>query len=123
MVYPLYCVAVTHSPTGAAHSEQRVVGTDTDSYEILIIGGRHRDGTPDDPSHDWGQAVTGTVANQIKWWRKERGISAQELSDRCDGLGHSVPRNIIANIENGRRSAVTLQELLVIAMALNVPPI
>jgi hypothetical protein len=49
-------------------------------------------------------------------------MSAQKLADRCSELGLSVPRAVIANLENGHRDSVTVAELLVLAAALEVPP-
>jgi transcriptional regulator with XRE-family HTH domain len=91
----------------------------TDSFETI---------TPRSPSGssaslpDWG-AITGrSIATRIREWRNFRKLSAQQLADRCARLGYEVPRNVITNIENGRRSAVSVPELLILAMALNVPP-
>lgn len=51
-------------------------------------------------------------------------MSAQALADRCAELGMpSLKRQAITNLENGRRSAVTVEELLVLAEALDVPPV
>ncbi|WP_432982138.1 helix-turn-helix domain-containing protein [Dactylosporangium sp. CA-233914] len=103
------------------HPGDWVASSDTDSYALLTRSGRHRDDGAD--AADWGHHVTTTIADQIKFWRTDRGLSAQQLSDRSAELGYRVPRNIIANIESGRRSAVMVHELLILAMALNIPPI
>lgn len=50
-------------------------------------------------------------------------MSAQQLADACDALGHPVPRSVIANLESGRRETITVAELLVLARALEVPPV
>jgi hypothetical protein len=50
-------------------------------------------------------------------------MSAQQLSDATTLLGCCVPRTVITNLENGRRDAIDVTELLVIAAALNVPPV
>lgn len=49
-------------------------------------------------------------------------MTAQDLADACEELGHPVPRNIIANWESGRRLTLTVPELLVLAKALDTPP-
>ena len=63
------------------------------------------------------------VARELRTWRDRRNISAQQLAERCSELGYAIPRNVIANIESGRRNAITVPELIILAMALNVPPI
>lgn len=50
-------------------------------------------------------------------------MSAQELSNACEGMGYPIPRSTIANIESGRKETVSLQEVLVIAEVLDTPPI
>jgi transcriptional regulator with XRE-family HTH domain len=98
-----YCVTVTQSQSWAAFPP-------TDMYEIVTEG-------------DWGQRVTQTIAREIRRWRERRGLSAQELSERCDRLGNPIPRNVIANLENDRRHTISVAEMLTFAMALNVPPV
>ncbi|SNT59080.1 hypothetical protein SAMN05443665_105150 [Actinomadura meyerae] len=51
-------------------------------------------------------------------------MSAQALADRCAELGMpDLKRQAITNLENGRRGMVTVEELLVLARALDVPPV
>lgn len=73
--------------------------------------------------NDWQGRFTGRVADAVRRYRKERGLSAQGLTDACAALGYEIPRTAIANLENGRRSGVEIAELLVFAKALDVPPI
>lgn len=61
------------------------------------------DGDEDDVP-EWADHVMATVANEVKRRRKEIGWSAQQLSDRCKDIGHPIPRNVIANMESGRRT-------------------
>lgn len=70
---------------------------------------------------EWSATVVNAIAQQVRRYRKKQGLSAQGLADRTDELGFPVPRNVIANLENGRREAVSITELLVLAGALNVP--
>jgi len=85
--------------------------------------------SPEDPTLDqeqpldWSIYLTRIVARQVRRWREVRGISAQQLSDRTRQLGHHVPRSVITNLENHRRDAVSVAELLVLAAALDVPPV
>ncbi len=57
--------------------------------------------------------------------RKRAGLSAEELASLCNaaGSGVNITRNIITGIENGKRSTVTLAELLIFAHALKIPPV
>lgn len=56
--------------------------------------------------------------------RRARGArSAQWLADRTADLGHPITRAQIANYESGRKKTLDITELLVIAAALEVPPV
>lgn len=70
---------------------------------------------------DWAARVATDVARQVKRYRKIRGLSAQQLSDACAELGMTIQRSVLANFESGRRTTVTVAELLVLAKALGVP--
>jgi hypothetical protein len=50
-------------------------------------------------------------------------MSAQQLADATARLGYAVPRSVIANLENRRRDSIGIPELLVLARALEVPPL
>jgi len=52
-----------------------------------------------------------------------RRLSAQKLADACTKLGFPLDRSVISNFENGRRTTVTVAEVLALAKALDVPPI
>jgi transcriptional regulator with XRE-family HTH domain len=45
------------------------------------------------------------------------------LSARCDDLGLPLDRNVIAKLENGHRNSVTVDEVYVLAAALEIPPL
>ncbi|MFD5395439.1 helix-turn-helix domain-containing protein [Streptomyces sp. NPDC127097] len=72
---------------------------------------------------EWVDQVMATVADEVRRRRKELGWSAQDLADKCEELGHPIPRNVIANMESGRRSNLPLVDVMVLAKALNTPPI
>jgi transcriptional regulator with XRE-family HTH domain len=72
---------------------------------------------------NWQEGLTRIVAGEVRRYRHERQMSAQRLADRCAMLGFPIPRPVLSNIENGRREAITLPELLVLAAALEVPPL
>ncbi|MGW1996181.1 helix-turn-helix domain-containing protein [Embleya sp. NPDC001921] len=74
-------------------------------------------------SSEWEPHLTRLIAGEVRRIRKEMGMSAQRLADRCAELGYPVPRNVIANLESGRKESVSVAELLVVAEALEVPPV
>jgi transcriptional regulator with XRE-family HTH domain len=61
------------------------------------------------------------LAAQVKFWRNRRGLSAQALADRVAEAGGGLDRAAIAKIEVGKRG-VSLDETLLLAYALAVPP-
>ncbi|MFE5257659.1 helix-turn-helix domain-containing protein [Streptomyces coelicoflavus] len=77
----------------------------------------------EDDVPEWVDQVMATVAAEVRRRRKELGWSAQDLADKCDEIGHPIPRNVIANMESGRRSNLPLVDVIVLAEALNTPPI
>jgi len=62
------------------------------------------------------------MAREIRRHRDRRKLSAQQLADRTAELGSPIPRSVLANLESGRRDAVTVAEVLVLAAALGVAP-
>jgi transcriptional regulator with XRE-family HTH domain len=88
------------------------------------------DGTANDDYEDeedydvpeWTNQVMATVAAEVRRRRKERDMSAQELADACAEIGHPIPRNVIANMESGRRSILPLVDVIVLAEALGTHP-
>jgi transcriptional regulator with XRE-family HTH domain len=72
---------------------------------------------------EWVDQVMATVAAEVRRRRRELGWSAQDLADKCAEIGHPIPRNVIANMESGRRSNLPLVDVMVLAEALNTPPI
>lgn len=72
---------------------------------------------------EWVDQVMATVAAEVRRRRKELGWSAQDLADKCEEMGHPIPRNVIANMESRRRTNLPLVDVMVLAQALNTPPI
>lgn len=65
-----------------------------------------------------------TVRRRVKELRTTHGWSARELAERCAAAGAPhLDRDVLANIEAGRRRGITVDELLVLAFVLNAPPI
>ncbi|MFH9353502.1 helix-turn-helix domain-containing protein [Kitasatospora sp. NPDC017646] len=71
---------------------------------------------------EWAARITKAVIAEVRRARKELGMTAQDLADACESLGHPIPRNVIANWESGRRLTLTVPELLVLAKAVETPP-
>jgi transcriptional regulator with XRE-family HTH domain len=61
------------------------------------------------------------IAAQLPRWRDFRNVSAQGLADRIELLGGGLGRVAITRIETGKRG-ISLDEALLLAAALNVPP-
>ncbi|WP_405671806.1 helix-turn-helix domain-containing protein [Streptomyces sp. NBC_01530] len=72
---------------------------------------------------EWEDHVMATVAGEVRRRRKELRWSAQDLADRCEEIGYPIPRNVIANMESGRRAVLPLVEVMVLAKALRMSPI
>ena len=81
------------------------------------------DGRDEDDVPEWADRVKANVAGEVRRRRKEMGWSAQELADRCEQLGHPIPRNVIANMESGRRANLPLVDVMVLAAALETYPV
>jgi transcriptional regulator with XRE-family HTH domain len=75
------------------------------------------------PEPDWASELAHKIAAEVRYWRERRGLSAQQLAERTRQLGHHVPRNVVANLENGRRETLSIAEVLILAAALDVPPV
>ncbi|MER5776844.1 helix-turn-helix transcriptional regulator [Streptomyces sp. NPDC002039] len=72
---------------------------------------------------EWPARLARTMAAEVRRFRQVRGMSAQQLADRCAELGMPIARSVLANFESGRRPTLSVAELLVIAQALRVPPV
>lgn len=72
---------------------------------------------------DWPKQLTARVAEQLRRFRKEAGLTVAQVAQRCAEHGLAVPGTTITNLENGRRHSVDLAEFLVLAEVLGVPPV
>jgi len=70
---------------------------------------------------DWVDGVHRRTAAAIKAGRANR--SAQWLADETERLGYPISRAAIANYESGRKKSLDIAELLVLAAALQIPPL
>lgn len=71
---------------------------------------------------DWSTRLALSVAGEVRRHRQAQGLSAQQLADRCTEVGMPIQRSVLANLESGRRTTITISEVLVLAAALRVPP-
>lgn len=62
------------------------------------------------------------LTREIRRHRDRLSLTAQELANRVSAAGGKLTRQAISNIENGARG-VSVQELLLLAKALRVPPV
>lgn len=62
---------------------------------------------------------TAGIGDRVRKYRLMSGMSAQKLSDR---LGGAISRGVIANIESGAKKDVTVDELVMLAWGIDVPP-
>ncbi|BAS07353.1 hypothetical protein AHiyo4_07750 [Arthrobacter sp. Hiyo4] len=60
---------------------------------------------------------------EIKRIRQKNGMSAQDVADATRALGEEVPRQVIANLESGRRANFSIAELVLCARALQCSPV
>ncbi|WP_037642568.1 helix-turn-helix domain-containing protein [Streptomyces exfoliatus] len=81
------------------------------------------DDEEDDDFPEWVDRIKANVAGEVRRRRKEMGWSAQDLADQCERLGHPIPRNVIANMESGRRANLPLVDVIVLAAALETYPV
>ncbi|WP_204806464.1 helix-turn-helix domain-containing protein [Mycobacterium riyadhense] len=71
---------------------------------------------------DWHGTTAKRVGKAVADLRRELGLTAQELANRCSELGAPIHRTTITKIENGR-PRFDLGELLILAAALNTAPV
>jgi transcriptional regulator with XRE-family HTH domain len=69
-----------------------------------------------------GADVVSVVAARMRHYRKYRGMSAAKLAEEMSAQGVPWKRDIVANLEAGRRRTVDVGELLALAVVLEIPP-
>ncbi|MGW7722183.1 helix-turn-helix domain-containing protein [Streptomyces canus] len=73
---------------------------------------------------EWRSRLVQVVAQQVRRRRLELGLSVQKLADICaEDYGLPIKRSVLANFEGGRRPALSVVELLVLARILAIPPV
>lgn len=64
------------------------------------------------------------VGQQVRRWRKSRGFGSQAaLAAALSAEGVETSRDVIANLELGRRERIAVEELLALALVLNLSPL
>lgn len=73
---------------------------------------------------DWAGETAARIGRAIREQRQRARLTAAELSEKTAALGYQVNRVAISKLENGNRNGkFEITELIVLAEALNVPPI
>lgn len=67
--------------------------------------------------------VMDAVRARVKELRGRKGWSGADLGEQLSKLGVPWNRSVVANFESGRRPAVSVQELLALALVLDVAPV
>lgn len=70
----------------------------------------------------WPHAWTQAVGRELARYRREAGLSQGDLCARCATIGHPIARNTVVGLETGRREAINVHEVVVLAAALNITP-
>lgn len=71
---------------------------------------------------EWSEQLVSRFAAQLRERRTKLDLSAQQLADRTEEMGHPVSRTAIADFELGRRKdRLMLGDALVLAEALRMP--
>jgi transcriptional regulator with XRE-family HTH domain len=67
--------------------------------------------------------ITAAVGRRVLGLRKSAGWSQEELGKRMAALGTDWSRISVQKLETGRRGAISVQELLALALVFDVPPV
>jgi transcriptional regulator with XRE-family HTH domain len=67
--------------------------------------------------------ITAVAAARMRAIRNAQGMSAERLAAEMTLQGTGWTREIVTNLENGRRDTLGVSELLALALVLGVPPI
>jgi len=71
----------------------------------------------------WAARMSRGIVEEVRRRRKALKLSAQQLSELCAKRGLEISRSSLADLETGRRTTLTVAELLVLAKVLGVPPV
>ncbi|GAB4962835.1 helix-turn-helix domain-containing protein [Mycobacterium avium] len=68
----------------------------------------------------WARDLNARIRQAIRDEREKQGLSAAAVAERTNGF---MSRDTLANLESGRKRAVDVPELIVLAHALGVSPL
>lgn len=71
----------------------------------------------------WADRLTEQIGQNIKRRRESLSLSAEQVSTAATAMGLNISRQMITNLETGRRASLSVAELAVIAEALQVEPV
>lgn len=69
------------------------------------------------------KSPTAVIAERIRDLRTQRRWSAQRLAEEMTKVGVEWNRGVVTKLENNRREAVSVAELLALALVFDVPPL
>ncbi|MFE6052875.1 helix-turn-helix domain-containing protein [Kitasatospora sp. NPDC056446] len=69
----------------------------------------------------WPASLTARIAQTVKTHRLQRGMTTDDLAAACEARGVPIAAYTITKIEKGRRGSFKLEEVLVLAHALDLP--
>ncbi|MCC8930382.1 helix-turn-helix domain-containing protein [Rhodococcus sp. I2R] len=75
-------------------------------------------------TQSWSESVAARIMGEVRRLRgkEHSALSAAKLAERTTDIGFGISRNVLAELENGRKKSVDVAELLVLAAALGVSP-
>jgi transcriptional regulator with XRE-family HTH domain len=73
--------------------------------------------------NEWSVRVAHGIGERVAHHRKRADLTAAMLSARCAERGLPLDRNVITKIERGHRNSVTVDEVMVLAAALDIAPV
>ncbi|MEV6660633.1 helix-turn-helix domain-containing protein [Nocardia fluminea] len=80
--------------------------------------------TTDENAKSWQESLAARTGRAVRKARESAGLTAAQLSDRTRDIGYPIHRIAISKIENGARvGKLDVAELVVLARALEVPPV
>ncbi|MFE3737721.1 helix-turn-helix domain-containing protein [Streptomyces sp. NPDC059134] len=74
--------------------------------------------------HQWPTAFTGRIAQRLRDSRKAAGLTMAEVAQGCADRGlPEFTEHSMKNLESGRKTSITVAEVVVLAAVLGVPPV
>ncbi|RRQ25345.1 XRE family transcriptional regulator [Rhodococcus sp. Eu-32] len=75
-------------------------------------------------TESWAESLVSRIMGEVRRLRgrDHSALSAAKLADRTADIGYPISRNVLAELESGRKKSLDVAELLVLAAALGVSP-